>query len=465
LNGLAEVRERFHDPDYDPDRPVSPVSYQEIRTMITELSKEQMTVLVEYYVTDRRVVIFVVFPRKKGSSFTSYCLTSKVSRDEIEEIGSRWARGLNDRVHPAQLERGYLPQILDTLGRLVKFPAEKIAAWEKASNQKIERVIVVPHRFLNLLPFHAAPLPDGTAWGEVASIEYVPSASVLRQLLRSRAENTTRTSDGVSGNTGHKVTCISYSDPSEDPPLLFSMHEAKAVAEEACGELLVGPEATPTRVRQAMRNATYIHFACHGEFHHESPLNSCLKLAPERTLHSPQSEEVKYAPLTLGDIFRSVRLPQTDLVVMSSCETGLSRVERLHEEYISLPAGFLYAGARTVLSALWPVSDVATWLLMRTFAREIAAGIDPAGALRRAQQEMRGMSAEYILQEIATAAGQEPDPLRREQMMKQGEQLIGECPFAGPYWWAGFTVNGLGDLPVTSLASLGPRADSPSSLS
>jgi CHAT domain-containing protein len=98
-----------------------------------------------------------------------------------------------------------------------------------------------------------------------------------------------------------------------------------------------------------------------------------------------------------------------------------------------------------VVSSLWKVNDVATWLFMRAFARDLMASGSPLAALRAAQRELRELSRECVVEEVARAAAAETDPSRREEMSAVGRwfERAAAFPFAGPYWWAGFTVNGL----------------------
>lgn len=443
IKELEEIRSRFNDPDYDPDQPISSASYAEIRGMVTKLSKDQPTALVEYYVTDRSVVIFVLLPKRREDRIRLLNFTSRLSPGQLAELGSFWAEGLARKVHPAQLERGYLPQILDGLRDLVAYPAEAIASWEKENNQHIQRVIVIPHRFLHLLPIHAVPLPNGQPWGDAVAIQYAPSATILCRLLRARAPANHPQNSNAEGFIRGGAVCVSYSDPSDEVPLIFEAPEARAVVDATGAELLAGRDATPTRVLAALRRATYVHFVCHGVFDKGSPLETHLRLSPGEHSGRGQDQASTYGPLTLGEIFEGAHLPQTRLVVLSSCETGLTRVENRHEEYIGLPTGLLYAGAQAVISTLWAVSDLATWLLMRRFIKEFASGVGPTAALRSAQQALPRLSRESILREISDAACVEPDPYKSQRMVHEGENLFGEFPFAGPYWWAGFVVHGL----------------------
>jgi CHAT domain-containing protein/tetratricopeptide (TPR) repeat protein len=444
LRRLQEVRSLFNDPSYDPDEPIGSASYKDIEVMVADFPAGERVAFVEYYVADRYVVVFTILPPRRGGGIRWSVTTSRLSRQTLDQLGLRWVEGLSNRVHPAQLEGGYLPQILKTLRVLIEKPVETISEWEQKNNQRIGRVIVVPHRYLHLLPLHAVPLPDGTPWGDRITVQYVPSATVLVRVLRSWVRSPYTPVDYRLGRLGYKAVCISYSDPSDEYPLNFDKQETQSVVAETGAELLLGQDATPGRVKEAISEAGYIHFVCHGVFSRKSPLDTHLRLAPEKDVY-PCGISANYAPLTLGDIFCKVQLPKTRLVVLSSCETGQTRIERLHEEYISLPSGFLYAGAQTVVSSLWPVSDLATWLLMRTFLKEIASGSSSSLALRNAQRSLRELPREAILQEVTAVTDKEQDTDKRRRMVAEGQQLGGDYPFASPYWWAGFVIHGLGN--------------------
>jgi CHAT domain-containing protein/tetratricopeptide (TPR) repeat protein len=436
LAELTKIRKAFDDPAYDPDRPISPVRFNDIRAALNLCSSKEDTALVEYHITDQYLVVFVLLP--------SCIVFAKcgLSRGELDELADRWQRGLALRIHYAHWEKGYLLQTLERLKPAVEIVSKSVAEWEQNHKRPIKHIFVVPHRFLHLVPLHAVALPGGRLWGETVSIQYVPSASVLCRLLgRGAACGSQRQPVSFEVPT-QKGTVITYSAenqvrPVGGRPLVFNHEEVRAVVEATRGDLLEGPEAVPEAVKHAIREADYIHFACHGRFSLDNPLDAALELAPDRVTGSDGS-------LSLGEIFESVYLSKAPLVVLSACETGLTKVEEWRDEYIGLPAGFLYAGAKTVVSTLWPVADVGTWLLMRSFAQQIAAGATPARALRYAQHELRGLSREYVLEEITRVASKEPDPYTRQQMLDEGQNLPqDELPFAGPYWWAGFTVNGL----------------------
>ncbi len=76
----------------------------------------------------------------------------------------------------------------------------------------------------------------------------------------------------------------------------------------------------------------------------------------------------------------------TELVTLSACETGIGDLAS-GEGVIGLRRAFLAAGARHVLSTLWPISDEMTVELMRDFYERIGRGETVSAAFAGAQGE------------------------------------------------------------------------------
>jgi CHAT domain-containing protein len=91
--------------------------------------------------------------------------------------------------------------------------------------------------------------------------------------------------------------------------------------------------------------------------------------------------------LTAEDV-TGLDLLDTELVVLSACETGLGEV-RTGEGVFGLRRAFIVAGARTLVMSLWKVPDEQTRELMIDFYRRVLHGQGVADALRDAQLAMK----------------------------------------------------------------------------
>lgn len=83
----------------------------------------------------------------------------------------------------------------------------------------------------------------------------------------------------------------------------------------------------------------------------------------------------------------SLNLTGTKLAILSACETGLGEIHEGEGVY-GLRRAFQEAGASTVVSSLWEVSDAGTQKLMTALYSRLLAGKPPHIALREAQLEM-----------------------------------------------------------------------------
>jgi CHAT domain-containing protein/tetratricopeptide (TPR) repeat protein len=124
-----------------------------------------------------------------------------------------------------------------------------------------------------------------------------------------------------------------------------------------------------------------VHFATHALVNSKHPALSGILLSLVDKQGQPQNGFLQAHELY------NLKLP-AELVVLSACDTALGK-EIKGEGLISLTRGFMYAGARRVVSSLWKVDSKATAELMTHFYRELLVNkLSPAAALRAAQVSM-----------------------------------------------------------------------------
>ena len=122
----------------------------------------------------------------------------------------------------------------------------------------------------------------------------------------------------------------------------------------------------------------------------ENPLlRSGLALAGVNTWlqNRPFPTDAEDGILTAEDV-SGMDLSNTELVVLSACETGLGMV-LTGEGVFGLRRAFVLAGAQTLVMSLWKVPDEQTKELMVDFYNRLLSGKPRAEALREAQLAMK----------------------------------------------------------------------------
>lgn len=121
----------------------------------------------------------------------------------------------------------------------------------------------------------------------------------------------------------------------------------------------------------------------------DSYLKSGLLLAgAQNTLNGKQPQGSNNGILTAEEV-KSLNLKNTELVVISACETGLGD-NLVGQGVIGLQRAFMIAGANSVIMSLWSVSDEKTQELMVLFYTNwIKNNMSKAEALRQAKLEIK----------------------------------------------------------------------------
>ena len=233
-------------------------------------------------------------------------------------------------------------------------------------------VIIVPDRSLYKVPFAALSEKEGAEYlSETHRIRVIPSLTTLKIIQDSPEDYHSNTGALIIGNP--KVNWL--------PPLPGARKEAEMVGRLVGVPPLVEEKATKQAVLERISSVSLIHFAAHGNAERGE-----IALSPIPTPNSQNAIPPKEAyMLTMADVSR-VKV-RAKLVVLSCCHSGSGEIRA--EGVIGIARAFLGSSARSVLVALWTISDSATEQLMSRFYEHLVEGESASDSLHQAMKWMR----------------------------------------------------------------------------
>ena len=427
LNQLIDREITPIDPTFSLTQKVESIPPSEIQSLI-----DQDTAILEWYIAGDSIMAFVVTneglippnPPSKGGDFDSEVQGVKVwqsSESElqtfIETIDNYLQLYYSENSKQEWIKK--LPNFLQSFSEILHL-TEII----NLIPSTCQRLIIIPHRFLHILPIHAFPIGEDKVLQNKYTVQYAPSCQLLQRIQQPQQNQLT--------------PLLAIQNPTKD--LIFTDLEVNIIATLfQPNQIIAKDNATQNTVTTQLKNSNHHchHFSCHGSFNPNKPLESALILAEQE-------------PLTLRKIFE-LNLKKSRLVVLSACETGMIDIQSISDEYIGLPSGFLFAGSQNVVSSLWTVNDLSTAFLMIKFYQILLDSnqqVSMAIALKTAQNWLRNLNREKFTSESNKIISKldNKKPRMAESYKKIAGQLLlqntEEYPFQNPYYWAAFIASG-----------------------
>ena len=158
-------------------------------------------------------------------------------------------------------------------------------------------------------------------------------------------------------------------------------------------EVLIGQQAMEETLKECFKPRV-LHIATHGYFQQDDNTNqhpllrSGLMLAGAGESLDGKKEDASEDGILTAYEAMNLNLDNTDLVVLSACETGLGENHNGEGVY-GLQRAFKVAGTQTIVMSLWKVNDETTQQLMTAFYENWLKGETKRNAFEQAQLSLK----------------------------------------------------------------------------
>lgn len=362
-------------------------SYSNAKEIAGNLNKKEN--LVSIYMNEERPVVFLL--NKKGFKFFQPEITAKEIRELVKKISPYYSSEKDsDNTFFNQDLFSFNSEAAHHLYTLVL----KDALNEIPENEKI---IIVPPVELISFPFELLVVnyESGESPYKYSgkdflinhySISYSPSA----QLFINQKNNELKNDDKITilgdpaFNTSNKLFAERRSLLEENAgvprsfallPLKYSGEEVSEISDIInADQIFTNRNATETNFKLNAEYSRVIHLSTHSFLYDKQPV----------IFFSNIFDAENDGFLEAGEIV-NLKL-NSDLVVLSSCNSGLGKVDNA-EGVLGMTKAFFEAGSKSVIVSLWEVNDRYTSKFMTLFYQKLQDGYDKSDALRLAKLE------------------------------------------------------------------------------
>jgi CHAT domain-containing protein len=421
LNQIKDI-----DPSFTLTERVDPIPFRDIQNLI-----EQDTAMIEWYITGDKIITFII------TANSQYPIVEQSSAEDLETL-TNWSNNyLEGYYQDTEQWINNLDSNLKDLAKILNIDRllTQINNIFEKQGIKCNRLILVPHRFLHLLPLHIMPLENGVLVIERFNrgVSYAPSSQILQLTQKQKRP--------------HFSQLFAVQNPTED--LIYADLEVETIRHDFdSAQVLIKKDASKTKVKTNphFQSSHCSHFSCHVNFNFALAYASGLYLAKDDSQEDSQ--------LTLAEIF-GLNLSQCRLVTLNACETGLTQLHSQSDEYIGLPGGFIFAGSPSVVCSLWTLDQVSTAFLLIKFYQNLKSypelGEGTVGiALKAAQMWLKNLTSkegeeflEKILPYIDIIYEGKPEKSKNNFINGAKKRINSQShPFNSPFYWAAFIAVG-----------------------
>ncbi|MGB7441026.1 MAG: CHAT domain-containing protein, partial [Coleofasciculaceae cyanobacterium] len=411
LEKLYDEASEF-EPEFIAKTEAYPVSWQEVQSLLP-----YDTAIVDFFFTESFLVTMLTLPGKEQPLVVKK-LPLKNSGNSLTEIAKAWleyvsTEGLTGEGNIVNRLPQILSSMIDQISELLQ-----LGDLLNYLDQEIQQLVIIPNSYLHFLPLHALWLNEHQRLIDRFAINYIPSIK-LWKICQKRQR--------------YHSSFLGIENPRRDQDLTFAKAELVSICQQKQfgeSQVLQEQKFLKKKVLGLSQTNHCFHFSGHAEYNFTHPLKSYLLLS-----------EKGNEKLTLSKILTELHLPQADLVTLSGYCPGTFESFEPQNECIGLTIGFLLAGAKAVISSQWKVNSISTAFLLDEFYQQWNKTNSKLLALQKAQNWLRHCTAEELRERSHSWELSELES-------KQGLHLAAELdflegvPFAHPYYWAAFTLNG-----------------------
>ena len=317
--------------------------------------------LIEYFVGHESIYIFILSNQQRS--------IVQLDKDfPLEE----WVQEFRQSIEDFQMAKQSLQGLCDSYSQLGFQLYQRLFAPINEHLDPGQQLLIIPNGALNFLPFEALLTSQENSCQFSTypylihdfEIAYAYSATLYRDLLQREQQPGAFMgfAPRFDGNYGFNT--------------LYRNAESIQTAQKYfAGEIFLRDRATIEQFIALAPKNQIIHLATHAKANRQAGDFSFIVFADGNG---------GYDSLYTRDIY--LLALDAELVLLSACETAVGQLHQ-GEGIISLARGFLYAGAKSIMTTLWQINDQANYTLTARLYQKLRKGKRKSEALREAKLE------------------------------------------------------------------------------